>query len=165
MATQQTYEEKIAAALRVEKNNELQHHKNITKRYTREKLLYDNDAEAYKKLYKEEKFLYDNDAETYNSLEGCIRQRYQINTQLRIKYSSWIFCYLCIFSLLCFTIIFFQGFHYKDFNLDTIAITTLIGGFAASVIGLVQIILRGLFLSEEKSINQQIKTSNRKEKE
>lgn len=53
--------------------------------------------------------------------------------------------------------IFLQGFHYKNFNLDKAAITTLIGGFAISVISLVKIILKGLFLSEEKTMIEQIK--------
>lgn len=155
---QNKYEEAISAA-RKNENKILnptansKHHKND------EDFFYDNAEKEYVK-YNNIKNLF----KKVEELPELINQRYKRNTGLRSKCAFWMILYLYLFSLLCFTIIFFQGFHYRDFNLDTIAITTLIGGFAAGVIGLVQIILRGLFLSEEKSINQQIKTSHKKDK-
>lgn len=100
----------------------------------------------------------ENRAKEYDFTMGIvILQRYQKNTKLRSKYAKKIFNYLCWFSAGCFLIILLQGFGFLWFKLDKAAITTLIGGFAISVISLVKIILKGLFLSEEKTMIEQIK--------
>ncbi|EUK19371.1 hypothetical protein [Commensalibacter papalotli (ex Servin-Garciduenas et al. 2014)] len=151
------YEEAIAEAQKNE--NKTPSLTENPKHQKSEELFYDNAAKEYDK-FKNIKILF----KKVEELPELINQRYKRNTNLRSKCAFWMILYLYLFSLSCFAIIFLQAFHYRGFNLDKIAITTLIGGFAASVIGLVQIILRGLFLSEEKSINQQIKNSNKKDK-
>lgn len=76
------------------------------------------------------------------------QKRHEETIQLRKSYSCRAFWFLCIFALFCGVIIVLQGFQIKCFHLDRISMSTLIGGTAVSVIGLVHTILNGLFPSK-----------------
>lgn len=97
-------------------------------------------------------------------------EQMRINVRMRINFSKSVFRYLCYFSLFCGSVIMLQGFnpkfdvHYKwllnfrlrlgGFHLSKTPLVTLIGSTAVSVLGLVAIVLRGLFrggAKDEKS--------------
>lgn len=91
--------------------------------------------------------------------------RMKLEMRMRQDFSKRVFCYLWVFSGFCATVLLLQGFNpdtdihfhsdkfwniefrWHGFKLDAAPLTTLIGGTAASAIGLVAIVLRGLFNS------------------
>lgn len=69
----------------------------------------------------------------------------QKDRELREKYANWAFRFLVVFSVFSGLAIVAQGFSFISFKLPEKVLMTLIGATAASVIGLVGWIARGLF--------------------
>jgi len=100
--------------------------------------------------------------------------------KLKRKFSRQVIKYLWIFSGCCLGILFLQGFSPKicikftvcsyfyglfrlnGFHLDGTPLTTLIGSTAASAIGLVAIVLRGLFPSKALDDKKLTETDDKK---
>jgi hypothetical protein len=64
---------------------------------------------------------------------------------LRLWVAGLSFVYLAFTSLAVFIILFFCGFQFRDFRLDTAVLTTLAGGTFASAVGLAGFVVKGLF--------------------
>lgn len=135
------------------------YHEPLKNLYHDEKIILNETKKEFKQ-YLRDKITYQNTEKEKEHLtqENLSLKRYKKDTKLRTKYAQKIFSYLCWFSGGCFLIILLQGFGIFRFQLDKAAITTLIGGFAISVISLVKIILKGLFLPEEKTIIEKIQS-------
>ncbi|BAU37862.1 hypothetical protein APT_00780 [Acetobacter pasteurianus NBRC 101655] len=106
----------------------------------------------------------------------CLKQ----NRKIKKKFSDQVINYLWWFSFGCLVIIFFEGFSPKldihlnhsnlynfeirlgGFHIDDTPLTTLIGSTAVSAIGLVAIVLRGLFNSKEEKSDEKPKSEDKK---
>lgn len=69
----------------------------------------------------------------------------QQNIDLKDQFSHHVRYYLWAFSAFSAAIIVIDGFHLYGFKLDKVIIITLIGSTAVSVIGMVSIVISGLF--------------------
>lgn len=69
----------------------------------------------------------------------------ELARQLREKYSERVFWYLVAYSSAAIVILVFQGFGIWSFKLDTAVMALLVGSTAVSAIGLVAVVVRGLF--------------------
>ena len=65
--------------------------------------------------------------------------------ELRESYSKRVYEYLVWYSIAAFLVIILQGTHYNGFQLDSTVISIIVGSTAVSAIGLVGIVVRGLF--------------------
>ncbi|ETD00053.1 MULTISPECIES: hypothetical protein [Asaia] len=124
----------------------------------------DTESEDARNAVKEEEQLERDKREYYKNLkkEAKIAASRQ-EMAIKQRFSDQIILYLWFFSAACLVIIFLQGFspkldlhlnigssfHFKQhldgFHINNTSLTTLIGSTAASALGLVAIILRGLF--------------------
>lgn len=80
--------------------------------------------------------------------------------KMREDYSLYVFKYVCLYSIFCAFIVMFQGFggvpHFRHgekylfFNIDNSALCILIGSTTTAIIGLIAIVLKGLFPKQDK---------------
>ncbi len=66
-------------------------------------------------------------------------------TALKLKFGQQILAYLWAFSAFCALVLLLQGFSVGRFGLPVQVLVTLVGGTAASALGLVSVVLGGLF--------------------
>ena len=134
---------------------------------------------------KNEESQFGEDGQEQEDLERQIRQAHvdglTQERELKKEFSDYVLNYLKIFSVFCVVVIFLQGsnpkfnfhiriFHYQiihfrmnGFKIGEVPFTTLIGSTAVSAIGLVAIVLNGLFKvkkDEEKGKDNDQKPSN-----
>ena len=74
---------------------------------------------------------------------------------MRERYALYVFAYVCLYSFFCGFVVLFQGFggipyfqgreKYLFFHIDDKALCILIGSTATAIIGLIAIVLKGLF--------------------
>src|SRR5262245_2486283 len=64
---------------------------------------------------------------------------------LRESYAKRVYRYLVCYSLAAFVIILLQGTRYSGFQLDSTVVGIIVGSTAVSAIGLVGIVVKGLF--------------------
>lgn len=69
------------------------------------------------------------------------------NREMRKRYSDLVFKYLVGYSVFVGVVVVLAGFEVLGFQLDTSVLDFLVGSTAASSIGLVAIVVRGLFNS------------------
>jgi hypothetical protein len=65
--------------------------------------------------------------------------------EMREKYAGHVFWYLVSYSLTALAVLVLQGWHIGGFQLDTTVMAILVGSTAASAIGLVGFVVKGLF--------------------
>lgn len=94
----------------------------------------------------------------------AVNSRYNDNTYLRKKYAVWMFSFLFSFTYLIFIIIFLQGFKFNHFHLNKNVMMILVGTSIIAVIGMVKIVLHGLFVTREETILEIIKLNFIKDK-
>ncbi len=75
--------------------------------------------------------------------------RYKEDTGLRRKYASCVYWFMVIYFFFMGLVVLTSGFCPK-FQIDTIPLTTLIGGAFASAVGLVALVIKGLFPDDHK---------------
>ncbi|CEF40197.1 hypothetical protein predicted by Glimmer/Critica [Acetobacter senegalensis] len=121
----------------------------------------------------EERQFFEDGRETYSAEQAAQREldeklkNLKQNRRIKKNFSKQVINYLWWFSLGCLIILFLEGFspkisialHYSEsmhfkfrsdkFHIDDTPLTTLIGSTAVSAIGLVAIVLRGLFNGKE----------------
>lgn len=68
-----------------------------------------------------------------------------LNRQMKERYAGWVFWYFSLYSLFSAVVVLLNGFNIWGFYLEKVPFSVLIGTLAANVIGLVAIILKGLF--------------------
>lgn len=67
------------------------------------------------------------------------------NRGLREKLAICCFVFMCVWACIVFSIIFLSGFSFYSFTLSDSVLITLLTGSTVNVIGLVVVILRGIF--------------------
>lgn len=80
--------------------------------------------------------------------------------EMRERYALYVFKYLCSYSIFCALVVILQGFggfpffrhgeKFPLFNIDNSALCMLIGSTATAIIGLIAIVLKGLFSKQDK---------------
>jgi hypothetical protein len=65
--------------------------------------------------------------------------------RLREDYGRRVYQYLVGYSMAAFLLVMLHGMKYQGFQLDTTVISLIVGSTAVSAIGLVGIVVRGLF--------------------
>ncbi|MUH05366.1 hypothetical protein [Commensalibacter melissae] len=93
-----------------------------------------------------------------------VNSRYNDNTKLRKSYAFWMFLFLSIFTIFVFLIILLQGFKFKHFHLNKNVMMILVGTSIIAVIGMVKIVLHGLFVTREENVLELIKRNFLKNK-
>lgn len=93
-----------------------------------------------------------------------VNNRYNDNTKLRKQYALWMYIFLSIFTIFVFIIIFFQGFKFNHFHLNKNVMMILVGTSIIAVIGMVKIVLHGLFVTREENVLELIKRNFLKNK-
>ena len=93
-----------------------------------------------------------------------VNSRYNDNTKLRKIYALCMYCFLIIFTSFVFVIIFFQGFKFNHFHLNKNVMMILVGTSIIAVIGMVKIVLHGLFVTREENVLELIKRNFLKNK-
>jgi len=67
------------------------------------------------------------------------------NRIMRNSYANRVFCYLICYSVFAAIVLLLSGFKVFNFELPTAALTAVVGSTAVSAIGLVGIVVTGLF--------------------
>lgn len=93
-----------------------------------------------------------------------VNNRYNDNTKLRKQYALWMYIFLSIFTIFVFLIILLQGFKFKHFHLNKNVMMILVGTSIIAVIGMVKIVLHGLFVTREENFLELIKRNFLKNK-
>lgn len=79
-----------------------------------------------------------------NALKGRLDSKTEIDRLLR-PMATRTFIFLCCYCLGALGVILLQGFHWHGFNLDASVLQVLIGSTAVSAIGLVGLVIKGMF--------------------
>jgi hypothetical protein len=69
----------------------------------------------------------------------------RVNRRMRYDYARAVFCYLICYSAFAGVVLILSGWKIGGFDLPSIALTAVVGSTAASAIGLVGIVVTGLF--------------------
>ena len=69
---------------------------------------------------------------------------------LLAPYSNKVFVFLCSYGVAAFILLLLNGFHLHGFSLDTTVMSFVVGSTAVSAIGLVGLVIRGIFGVVEK---------------
>ncbi len=64
------------------------------------------------------------------------------------------FVYMSLYSLGTFILLLLDGSGWKDFNLDESVLDLLVGSTAVTVLGLVGMVLTGIFVGARKAVNE-----------
>jgi hypothetical protein len=78
------------------------------------------------------------------SLKGRLETKTAIDSLLG-PYSNKVFTFLCFYGLVAFLLLLLNGFHLGGFNLDPSVLKFIVGSTAVSAIGLVGLVIRGMF--------------------
>lgn len=87
----------------------------------------------------------DLDEKADRNLEDQRLKDAESNRQLREGYANKVYCYLVVYSILAFVLVVADGFKLGGFDLDTTVVSIIVGSTAASAIGLVGFVVKGLF--------------------
>jgi len=82
-------------------------------------------------------------AETARITESNLDAR--VNRRMRNNYAKAVFCFLIGYCAFAGVIVLLEGWHLFGFGLPVVALTALVGSTAVSAIGLVGIVVSGLF--------------------
>jgi len=147
----ETYDEEILSAIKPEFSIKENFNEKSDKKITEDLDQLNNTQELFHK-----KFIL--------KILTAVNSRYNDNTYLRKKYAVWMFSFLFSFTYLIFIIIFLQGFKFNHFHLNKNVMMILVGTSIIAVIGMVKIVLHGLFVTREETILEIIKLNFIKDK-
>jgi regulator of replication initiation timing len=78
------------------------------------------------------------------ALKGRLATKEAIDGMLR-PYSEKVYRFLCGYGIGSFGLVLLDGFHYRGFDLPEVVAVTIVGSTAVSAIGLVGLVIRGMF--------------------